>query len=320
MRLFQRNKTWWVEIQRGMARSLRTEDKAEAEAIINEMMVESIKGKIGLASKVKPINLSKFAELYLDAKSDRSPFTEEADRRTFRLLKDAIGDIPVCNITYEDIIRFKKSCRARNVRGVSINSYLNHIKAALRWAKKRGYLAEVPEIEKEREYQKQFRYLTPAEIKSLLSVALAKRGHGFFAYLLFLLYTGARRQEAVHAVINLEQGIATLTKTKGKRDRIVPLAPMLIDVLRPLNGAGFGLPSHADTLTHWFHEVAQECGLEVSLHDLRHNAATYMIKANMNPRVVQAILGHQDFKTTERYAHVDDDVTRQEMGKLSYLQ
>ena len=46
-------------------------------------------------------------------------------------------------------------------------------------------------------------------------------------------------------------------------------------------------------------------------HDLRHTAATRVMRATGNLRLVQDLLGHSDIHTTTRYAHVTkDDVRR----------
>ncbi len=45
-------------------------------------------------------------------------------------------------------------------------------------------------------------------------------------------------------------------------------------------------------------------------HDLRHTAATRVLRASGNLKVVQAMLGHSDIATTSRYAHVVTDDVR----------
>lgn len=48
-------------------------------------------------------------------------------------------------------------------------------------------------------------------------------------------------------------------------------------------------------------------------HDLRHTAATRMMRATGNLRLVQELLGHTDIHTTTRYAHVTKDDVRKAM-------
>ncbi len=313
MRIYKRGNTWWIEVSRGHSRSLRTEDDNEALAIMYEMELERLRGRV--PANTKAAKISEFIEIYAAARGDLSSETARADRLALNTLQDAVGDINVGNLTIDAIDSFKAHCRNQNVKAVSINTYLRHIKAALKWAVKRNYLAAVPEIEFEKTVKRHFRILTPDEIKKLLQTALERRGPAFHAYLQFLLGTGARRKEAMFCRVSPEQGYALMTETKGKRDRRVPLANGLSDAVRGHEWNKW----HPTTVTHWFRQVADECGLhDVRLHDLRHNSATYMVKSGINIRAIQTILGHRDVKTTEHYAKVLAEVTDSEIRKLTF--
>ncbi len=64
--------------------------------------------------------------------------------------------------------------------------------------------------------------------------------------------------------------------------------------------------------------VLGEAGVRrVRVHDGRHTAGTLLIEQGVHVRAVQEILGHADVRTTQRYTHVADAVTRdaaQRMG------
>lgn len=322
MRLFKRGKIWWVEISRGVARSLRTTSKKEAEAIIREMKIEDLKGNMAVLEDLRRVSLSEFIDLYMALRGDHSAFTQRADRQTWGQLVACLGDVPMTQINGDGIEKFVAWCRARDVAPVSVNHYLRHIRAALRWALKKKYVLEVPEIEMLRHDQRGVTVLEPADIERILAAAKEKRGYEFYALLSFYLYTGARRTEALSCSVVLDGDYphVVLTKTKGRRDRTVPLSPFLVDILRPLCDNGrprFG-DVHPDTISHWFQGVAEDLGLEVHLHDLRHNAATYMIKSGMHVAAVRDILGHSDIKTTMIYTHVQDKFKQAEMAKLRY--
>jgi len=59
-------------------------------------------------------------------------------------------------------------------------------------------------------------------------------------------------------------------------------------------------------------EAARRCGLskKVSPHTLRHSFATHFLETDGRLPVLQAMLGHQQLKTTSRYCHVDTSLIR----------
>lgn len=50
--------------------------------------------------------------------------------------------------------------------------------------------------------------------------------------------------------------------------------------------------------------IGKAIGVELSPYDLRHTAITYLAERNVDPKIIQAIAGHTDFKTTQRYIHL----------------
>ncbi|MEV7042889.1 tyrosine-type recombinase/integrase [Amycolatopsis sp. NPDC051061] len=74
-----------------------------------------------------------------------------------------------------------------------------------------------------------------------------------------------------------------------------------------------GGPLHPAKLTDAFHAIADAAGLPpVRLHDLRHGAATIMIAAGADLKVVQELLGHSTIAVTaDTYAHVLPELARE---------
>ena len=73
-------------------------------------------------------------------------------------------------------------------------------------------------------------------------------------------------------------------------------------------------------LTLALKQVMEEAGLPViHFHDLRHSTATLLLTLGVDVRTVQIILGHTSVRTTEVYAHVLPELTREAMARLDAL-
>lgn len=70
---------------------------------------------------------------------------------------------------------------------------------------------------------------------------------------------------------------------------------------------------HPDHLAHWFQSIAFKAGLPpVRLHDLRHGAATLMLAAGAEMKLVQAMLRHASMTlTSDTYTSVLPEVFRE---------
>jgi integrase len=67
-----------------------------------------------------------------------------------------------------------------------------------------------------------------------------------------------------------------------------------------------GNPLLPDTISHVWGKIVKRVGLKhFRLHDARHTHASFMLKQNVHPKVVQERLGHATISTTlDLYSHV----------------
>jgi integrase len=67
--------------------------------------------------------------------------------------------------------------------------------------------------------------------------------------------------------------------------------------------------------------LLQQAGVRhVRLHDSRHTAATLLLSENVHPRVVMALLGHSQLRTTmDIYSHVMPALAREAAGRMGAL-
>ena len=78
----------------------------------------------------------------------------------------------------------------------------------------------------------------------------------------------------------------------------------------------------ASNLTHdSFRPLLERAGVpKVKFHALRHTFATLMLSGNVNPKIVQEILGHSRIsETMDTYSHFLPDMQEEAIGKLGKL-
>lgn len=327
MRLYWRKGIAYVELARGKAKSLKTSDPTEAESIFKEMLKEWHRVRIFDLESKNNISLGDFRDQYLESRtglvSDR---TIRHDTLSLQLLCDSAGaKTPLKLINLKRITDFINIRLAKGNKPQSINSYLRHIKSALSSAEELEFIKKKPHIKMLKVRKHLPRYLRKEEIDAIMKISAETRPE-FHRMLVFYLWTGARRNEALTLQwkdVYLDDGRPRATLTgKGDKQRTVPLLPKVVDVLKPIRkDIGFVFPQiNESTATHWFKKIVRSCTppVDARLHDLRHTAATYMLACGIPITAVQEIMGHADLATTGIYAQVVKEHLHREMNKLRF--
>jgi integrase/recombinase XerD len=139
--------------------------------------------------------------------------------------------------------------------------------------------------------------------------------------MLSLIYScGLRRSELLDmkiADIDSKRNLIIVRRAKGDKDRVVPLSPKILDLLREyfkqyrpitwlFEGQYPNTPYTGTSLHHVFVGAMKKAGVkgDYSLHTLRHCFATHLLEDGINLRYIQELLGHRYLKTTEIYLHV----------------
>ena len=139
--------------------------------------------------------------------------------------------------------------------------------------------------------------------------------------MLSLIYScGLRRSELINLKpqdIDSKRNIVLLKNGKGKKDRITPLSPIILEMLRNyyngykpktwlFEGQIVGEQYSEQSLQSVLKQALQKAGITkpVTLHWLRHSYATHLLESGTDLRYIQELLGHSSSKTTEIYTHV----------------
>lgn len=139
--------------------------------------------------------------------------------------------------------------------------------------------------------------------------------------ILMALYgAGLRLSEALHLAteeIDTARMLIHVRQGKGRKDRVVPLSPTLLDGIRQLQraeGRGYWLfpgkhayrPTSVSVVQTAIRTARRALGLSerVTARTLRHSFATHLLEAGTDLRVIQMLLGHSSLAATEVYTHV----------------
>ena len=138
-------------------------------------------------------------------------------------------------------------------------------------------------------------------------------------WLVLAAWAGLRAKEI--ALLRRECVLDTLARpalliatdaTKGRNERIVPLSPFVVGELRaaglPASGWVFRRqdghygPNTPAKLSHLANRHLHGCGINATLHQLRHRFGTEAYRSGHDLRAVQELMGHASPETTAGYA------------------
>ena len=214
----------------------------------------------------------------------------------------------------------------------SRQQYLIAVRGLYAWMRKTGHIDKDPAIDLElpkAPEQLPHHFLTVEDAELVLAqpdltTTLGQRDR---AMLEVLYATGVRRTELGHIHlddVNLERRSLLIQHGKGARDRLIPTgqraANRITDYLtntRPqlvarnpneatmfVTRAGNNICSaHIGSITA---KYLRQAGITSgNCHTFRHTMATLMLHGGADLRSIQAMLGHRNLASTERYTHIN---------------
>jgi site-specific recombinase XerD len=159
--------------------------------------------------------------------------------------------------------------------------------------------------------------LSRDEVARLLAAAACPRDRLMFR----LAYACGLRVSEVVALrsqdVDGQRMLLHVRCSKGRKDRLVPLSPALLEALRDFwrqhrpaaflfQGRKPGQPLNLSNVQRLCHRAVLACGItkKASMHTLRHSYATHLLEAGVDLLALQKLLGHNQLSTTALYLHL----------------
>lgn len=285
---------------------------------------------------LKPL-IVQFLE-YCEVAKNRSQKTIENYNHYLKRFRTFIGDITPCEITLEDIQKFRLHLNRRSDKYgklLSIKTQNYHIialRAFLKYLIKNDIKTLAPEkIELSKIPERTVEFLTREELECLFKAINTdtKIGLRNLSIVKTLYSTGLRVSELVSLncdQINLERR-EFMIRGKGQKPRLVFLSeeavfhlkrylesrkdthkPLFINYKRRRNDDSIENPRRLTTVSieNIVRKYAREAGIvkKVTPHTLRHSFATELLINGADIRSVQDLLGHASITTTQIYTHL----------------
>jgi integrase/recombinase XerD len=316
-------KAWVIDEAEFSLENILAHFKDKAELIVQEKILKSVEYKRSL---LRPIH---FLEPLDDLKKEaiqtfiRYLNSKRYSPNTIKVYLDSISTFlryfsmkDITDISNDDLIDFNNNYILKNNFSSSFqNQVVNAVK--LYFSAIEHKKMDVELIHRPRREKVLPNVLSKEEVKAILNAHVNIK----HKMMLSLIYScGLRCGEllALHPVhIDSKRNIVLLKCAKGKKDRIVPLSPLILKMLREyykiykpktylFEGQNMGIPYDARSLQLILKQALQKTGItkSVTLHWLRHSYATHLLESGTDLRYIQELLGHNSSKTTEIYTHV----------------
>jgi site-specific recombinase XerD len=281
------------------------------------------KGNSLLCTANQAVIESYVMHLKLHAYSDASIVTY---RNEFMQLLQKLGNRNAADLTVEDLKRYM--LYAMEKEGITENTAHSRLNALKYYYEqvlgREKFFWEIPRPKKKKQLPKHF---NQDEISNIINSV----GNLKHKVMLMLAYSaGLRVSEVVELKamnIDSKRMCILLEDAKGKKDRVTPLSPVLLVMLREYyteykpQAKGYlfeGQYSGTHYSTRSLQSVIQVAKEKAnvikpgSIHALRHSFATHLLDKGTDITMIMKLLGHNDLKTTLRYLHV----TNRDMLKI----
>ena len=307
---------WYVRVYLGNGKEkllpTKTGDRRLAEAYKRKVEEREFLVRAKLVEKLdfKGERLSDAIEAYLSEVHLRlRPGTLKSYRQALNDMKRSVGELDIRQFRQHHLTAIGHYL-ANRVNPTTVNIRLRGVRTFLNWLVSSGRLellpGKLPFIKLDDPLP---RFFSPREVDQILSKTKNDKMRATFQ---LLAETGIRRSELFQS--SLEEGYLHMKNTKGRRDRMVPLAPKLI----PLYYLATEEAYQPDSISKAFLAAMRKAEIEPqgrSLHSLRHSYALREYYRTGDIYFVKQQLGHSNISVTECYLRYPQEYLQRVFGE-----
>lgn len=236
----------------------------------------------------------------------------------------------------------------REARGWSARTFRNHrqyLMSFFNWAVRTKMCNENPvtDIEKPKLPKKLPRFLTKEQILTITShIRWYEWRYKFEAVrnetiILMLVMTGLRLAELLNLEfmdVNIPSSEIFVRQGKGEKDRMVPIHPKLLPVLRvyleaikkrrkPSQWFFTGVQSakqlSGKNVRTICKKISLDTGIKFTPHMLRHTFGRLAVEGGFDLYKIKEVMGHSDITTTQIYLSVSTESVKKSFGQVALL-
>jgi integrase len=309
----------WVEpgTSKHKSKSTKTADETKANEMRHDLEAALNDGRYQEKSRMP---WERFRTKYLDeCLVHKRENTRKKAGSVFDRFEELINPQKMGEITETTISAYSKKLRDEGKEPATIHGHLAYLRAALRWAVKKGIIPKCPHIDMPPLPDKEvIRKIVAEEFERLILKAPTEYWRVFCSVAWF---TGMRRNEMLALTwddrskpcidLTAKRIHIPAAYNKNKKYQWLPLHPELIDILTGLrarlaekgkDATGTIFPFHylPQETSRKFTAIARSAGLKISLHDLRRSFASRYASEVPAP-VLQRLMRHASIQTTLKY-------------------
>ena len=318
------SEVWWMDYRdadgKRHRRTTLTTDRKEAN-IVMARAVAGVKAQGRNRKRGSDVTYGPtLADAYKRAMRDHPKWRDSNDHKTINKNRKAVEayfgeDRKLASIGREDVAKFIESMAG--LAGSTVNQRVSYVSVLFDLAIDKWEFHELvkPRIVRQKVAEGRTRRFSPEEEAEAIErlEASTKLHHPDVADLVrVLIDTGLRLNEGIRITkrdYDLDKRAVIIWNTKNGQPRAVPMTPRVHEVLtkRQYLDAPFEMLTDniASKAWAWVRaEMGFEEDAEFVIHVLRHTVGSRLADAGTSGPLIQAMLGHKSFMTTQKYIHV----------------